>query len=175
MVKSARESLSEWQRLIPALAVALAMSVVPSRTWAQVPAASFGAYLARHGAGIEAIALLHERAGIQGRVEWGTVERAAWMGGRLNIVAAQPVQVYVAPLAGRHYCFAAELSGTSSGCEYRADWKWAATVLGGLDMAMNDTGAFSAGGEFGYRFVDVGSRSRWTFAATIRYRIPRRE
>jgi hypothetical protein len=166
--------MSGSQRVIPALAVALATYVVPSPTSAQVPAASFGAYLARHGAGIEATALLHERVGIQGRAEWGTVERALWMGGRLNVIADQPVQIYVAPLAGRHYCYAAELSGTPSGCEYDAEWKWAATVLGGLDMALTDAGALSAGAEFGYRFVDVESRSRWTFGASIRYRIPRR-
>ena len=144
----------------------------PAMLSAQRTSASLGAYAARHGLGAEAMVMVHERAGPVLRIEgFGlAVEKATWLGVRLNVVSHSNSKVYLSPLVGTHYCYPNTLGGTGSGCDFDAEWNTGYAVVAGFDLLMGSSHPWSVGAESGHRFVEAGSRSRWVFAATVRYR-----
>jgi hypothetical protein len=137
---------------------------------AQAPQIGMGAYAARHGLGIEGFAIIGGLAGPVIRYEGLSAEKAAWLGARLNIFSEDGLEAYVLPLTGAHYCYRTGLGGSGSGCDRDPEPEIGAAAMAGLDLGFGSDGGWSLGMESGYRFVDAGSRSRWTFAATVRYR-----
>src|SRR5688572_2746373 len=150
----------------------IAAIVWPASLSAQRTSASIGGYAARHGLGAEAMIMVHERAGPVFRIEgFGVaVENAMWLGARVNVVSGSNSLVYVSPLVGTHYCSPNNFSGTGSGCDFDAEWTTGYAVVAGFDLLMGPRHPWSVGAESGHRFVEAGSRSRWVFAATVRYR-----
>jgi hypothetical protein len=151
---------------------ALAVSGIATPLASQAPpTVSTGAYLARHGLGLELQGMLTKRIGAVARAETGEVERAFWAGARLDIHSTLETKAYLLGLAGQHRCYPSTLSGSGSGCEFRRDkWKAGAAALAGFELGKAE-GRWSVGAETGHRFVSAGTRPRWTFAATVRYRL----
>ena len=165
-----------WKVSVGAVPLIAALARV-SPVAAQHSSAAIGVYGARHGLGIEGTAVIHEWAGLVVRYEGFDLaaEKAAWIGARVDLVSTPDTKAYLLPMAGSHYCYPNDLGGTGSGCGFDAEWKKAGAVMSGFEFLMGESDPWSIGAETGYRFVDAGSRSRWAFAATVRYHLfPRR-
>jgi hypothetical protein len=134
------------------------------------PNVAMGAYAARHGLGVELQGKLVTRIGLVARAEAGTVEHAYWWGARLDVLSSPDSKAYLDAFAGQHYCAPSTLSGTGSGCGHDADeWKSGWMILGGVELGQVGS-RWSIGAEGGRRFLDAGTRPKWTFGAIVRWR-----